>query len=354
MKVGIVGKPLSGKTTLFQALTRGEAQAHHTREPVHAVVVVPDPRFDYFVQIYNPKKISPGTIDFVDDIVRLGEEHGREFTDEAIGELRTADAFVYVVDAFEAEPTPEYVWQEASAFLEELGLRDLMVVENRLERMEKQVRSAQAPAALKVEHATLLKVKEALEAGQRLEDSGLGDNEIRSISGFQLLTRKPIVVAVNVGEDHASSADEVLGPILQRLTAQGIPAFALSAELERQIAELPEDEQSAFLEDLGLDEGARDRLIRAIYSTCNLITFFTVSEKEVHAWPLERNSTALEAADSIHSDLARGFIRAEVISWEDIREAGDWDKAKAAGKLKLVGKEHVIEDGDCLYIRFKV
>lgn len=355
MKVGIVGKPGSGKTSLFLALSKGEGQISHTKEPVHAVVVVPDARFDWFVDLYKPKKITPATVDFVDDVARLGGERGREFTDEAMGELRTADSMVYVIGAFEGgEPDPDDVRKEAVSFEEELGLRDLVLIENRLERIAKQIRSPQAPASLKAEQAALEKVKGVLEGGGRFSQIELDEQERRTVSGFQLLTAKPMVVAINVPEDYLSKAGEALSGTVAYLAERGVPAFCLSADTERQVAELDEQDQAEFLQDLGLTDTVRDRLIRAIYTSCHLVTFFTVDEKEVRAWPLRAGSSALEAADTIHSDLARGFIRAEVISWEDIRAAGGWDAAKAAGNLKLVGKEHPIQDGDSLYIRFKV
>lgn len=355
MKVGIIGKPGSGKTTLFQAMSRGQAQHSHTKEPVHSVVVVPDPRFDYFVGLYNPKKISPATIDFVDDIARLGTERGREFSDEAMGELRTADALVLTVNAFETSPPdPDSVQSEVVQFFEELAFRDLMVLENRLERIDKQLRGPQAAQALRVEKLAVEKMKTALESGQRYSDVELDETEQKSLAGFQLLTAKPVVVAINVSEEVTSAAADVFADALAHLSSIGVQGFCLSAEIEKEISELDEAEQAEFLAGLGVSEAVSGKLIRAIYSSCQLMTFFTVSEKEVHAWPLRTGSTALEAADSIHSDLARGFIRAEVVSWEDIREAGGWDPAKAAGKLKLVGKEHVIVDGDSLFIRFKV
>ncbi|MCC6485844.1 MAG: redox-regulated ATPase YchF [Armatimonadetes bacterium] len=355
MKVGIIGKPGSGKTTLFQAISRGQAQHSHTKEPVHSVVTVPDPRFEYFVGLYNPKKISPATIDFVDDIARLGTDRGREYSDEAMGELRTADALVLVVDAFETSPPdPDNVQSEVMQFMEELTFRDLMVLENRLERIAKQLRGPQAAQNLRVEQQAVEKMKAALEQGQRYSDVQLDETERKSLAGFQLLTAKPTVVAINVGEDIASEADELFSATLGYLTSIGIQGFCLSADIEKEISELEEADQKEYLAGLGISEPVADKMIRAIYSSCRLITFFTVSEKEVHAWPLRTGSTALEAADSIHSDLARGFIRAEVVSWEDIREAEGWDPAKAAGKLKLVGKEHIIEDGDSLFIRFKV
>jgi len=355
MKIGIVGRPASGKTTLFQALCRGQAQASHSREPVHGVVAVPDERFDFLVRLYRPRKISPATIDFVDDIARLGGERGRAFPDEAIGELRTADAITYVIGAFDsAAPDPGAVRAEALEFLEELSLRDLMILEGRLERIAKQTRGAQAPAALKVEQDALEKVREALEAGRRPGDLDLPENEARAVAGFQLLAAKPVIFAVNVGEDCVADAPGLLAPALSAVRDAGSSALCLSAEIEKEVAQLPEEEQSEYLAGYGIREPVRDLLIREVYERCRLITFFTVSEKEVHAWPLPSGSTALEAAGSIHSDLARGFIRAEIISWPDIRDTGGWDQAKAAGKMRLVGKEHVIEDGDCVYIRFKV
>jgi hypothetical protein len=355
MKVGIIGKPGSGKSTLFHTLTRGHEQVSHTKEPVHGVVVVPDPRFDYLVELYHPKKVTPGTIDFVDDVARIGGEHGREFSDEAMGELRATDAMALIINAFEPETAdPAAVRTEAVSFLEEIALRDLMLIENRLERMAKQSRSPQSGQALQIEKGALEKLKKSLEAGERFADISLDESEKRAVAGFQLLTAKPLVVAVNVAEGEVAEADEKYSQARSYLDGLGIAAFCLSADLERQVAELDEADQADFLVELGITEPVRDKLIRAIYSSCHLVTFFTVGEKEVHAWPIPRASTALEAADSIHSDLARGFIRAEVISYGDVHAHGGWDEAKAAGRMRLVGKEHVIEDGDCLYIRFKV
>lgn len=355
MKVGIIGKPGSGKTTLFHTLTRGHEQVSHTKEPIHGVVVVPDPRFDYLLEVYHPKKISPATIDFVDDVARIGGEKGREYSDEAVGELRATDAMALIIDAIEpGSDDPASVREQAVSFQEEITLRDLMLIENRMERMAKQLRSPQGAQAMQVEKGALEKLQGALEAGKRFAEIELDESEKRAVAGFQLLTAKPLVVAINVAEGAVREADQKHSSALGYLEGLGIPAFCLSAEIERQVAELEESEQADFLEGLGISEPVRDRLIRAIYASCHLITFFTVSEKEVHAWPIARGSTALEAADSIHSDLARGFIRAEIISNDDIRSHSGWDQAKAAGRMKLVGKEHVIEDGDCLYIRFKV
>ncbi len=355
MKVGIVGKPGSGKTSLFQALCRGQAQVSHSKEPVHGVVVVPDTRFDFLVNAYNPKKITPGTIDFVDDVARMGIDHGREFSDEAIGELRTTDAIVYVINGFgEGLYSEDKVRSECEHFYSEIALRDLLLLENRIERIEKQLKSPQSSASLGVEKVALEKVKKSLEDTGRFDASILVDNEVKAVTGFQLLTAKPVVIAVNVPEKDVTTTQTDLRDALEAIQSTGSSVFCLSAELERQVAELDEAEQGEFLAELCIGETVRDKLIRAIYTRCSLMTFFTVGEKEVHAWPLKTGSTALEAADSIHSDLARGFIRAEVISWEDIREAGSWDAAKSAGKLKLAGKEHIINDGDCLYIRFKV
>jgi len=229
-----------------------------------------------------------------------------------------------------------------------------MLIENRLERMAKQSRSPQSGQALQIEKGALEKLKKSLEAGERFADISLDESEKRAVAGFQLLTAKPLVVAVNVAEGEVAEADEKYSQARSYLDGLGIAAFCLSADLERQVAELDEADQADFLVELGITEPVRDKLIRAIYSSCHLVTFFTVGEKEVHAWPIPRASTALEAADSIHSDLARGFIRAEVISYGDVHAHGGWDEAKAAGRMRLVGKEHVIEDGDCLYIRFKV
>ena len=366
MKVGIIGLPQTGKTTLYNALTRSqvETNSYGGGQVSVGVISVPDPRFTYAVSVCSPKKITPAAIEFTEGGARIerGERQGQgdKFGTDFFASVRNMDALILVVRDFDdpAVPAPPdgiNPLREAEKTLEELLLADLTVVESRLEKLEKarlQKRQTNAEAA---EHQVLDKVKTHLEDLQPIRTLQLTEDEQRSIRSYAFVSGKPLILVANVSEDTAGETlPESVGPLADYGKAQNIPVLSLCAKIEAEVAQMEEDEEREFLEALGIAESARDRLIRAAYAALGQISFFTVGEDEVRAWTIRLGTNAVNAAGKIHSDLERGFIRAEVMAFEDFKAAGDcWDGARAAGKMRLEGKEYVVKDGDILHVRHK-
>jgi GTP-binding protein YchF len=377
LKVGLIGLPQSGKTTLFNALTRGEASpAGGGSAALVSTVPVPDPRYDFAVGLFRPKKRTQAAIEFTDGAAQLSGEGGRgaqKFGADFFVGIRSVDALVLVVRAFETPSLPPPPGgldplKDYQAITEELLLGDLSVIENRLERIDKQLktRKSGAPSPEAAEREVLLKVKAALDDFKPASSLELGEDERRMVKNFDFLTGKPLIAVANVGEADITRAEitraDIAGadalPLLQPLRGQcareGVPLIPLCARAEEEVAMLDPADQREFLDALGIREPARDRLIRAAYAALGVMSFFTVGEDEVRAWTVPQGVNAVTAAGRIHSDLARGFIRAEVMAFEDLIAAGTWDAAKAAGKLRLEGKEYPVKDGDILHVRFKV
>ena len=364
MKVGLIGLPGVGKTTLFHALTRGEGSpAGGGRDALVSVVSVPDKRYDFAVDLFDPKKRTPAAIEFLDGAATVGAGDtggsGKFGSDFFVG-IRSVDALVQVVRAYESplfETAPDPA-KEAAAIGEELLLADLQVIENRLERIKKQLSTRKSGAVVpeQVEQEVLLRMKATLDEFQPLRTVELSEDEKRIIKNFDFLTAKPVIVVANIGEDDLADAANM--PMLDELrkscAEENAPFVTLCAAAEREVAQLDESEQAEFLAALGIEEPARDRLIRASYQALGVMSFFTVGEDEVRAWTIPAGASAVTAAGRIHSDLARGFIRAEVMAFEDLIAAGTWEAAKAAGKMRLEGKDYPVRDGDILHVRFKV
>ncbi|GIX05995.1 MAG: ribosome-binding ATPase YchF [Candidatus Poribacteria bacterium] len=362
MEFGIVGLPFVGKTTLFNALTQAHAETGHYaagQQANRAVVRVSDPRLERLAETFRPKQVTPTTITYVDTggLVPGAFQRGT-MTPQFLATLRTMDALVHVVRGFEDAAVPHEHGsvdpKRDLALLEtELLLADLQVAESRLERLNRELR-VKKDAELQRERETLERCRSALEAGRPLREVDLSPEEERLIRGFQFLTRKPMLIVLNVGEEEAAQE----GALLERLGLEERPrvrALVLSAQVEMELAELPDEEALAFREDLGLPpESALERVIRESYALLDVITFFTVNEREARAWTIPRGATALEAAGTIHSDMARGFIRAEVIPWDELVQLGSYAHAREAGKLRLEGKEYPVQDGEVLLIRFNV
>ncbi len=365
MKTGIIGLPQSGKTSLYNALTRSQVNlaSYGSSEVYTGVIPVPDERFEYAVQQCNPKKISPATIEVTEGGARIERtpEGGRrdKFGADFFANVRNMDALVLVVAAFEnalgagssVDPA-----RDANQVLEELLLADLTVVEGRIERLDKaRLQKRQTPGEA-AEQQVLQRIREHLEKLQPIRTLDLSDEEQRSIRSYAFVSGKPIIVAVNVAEDAAADAvTSVTNEISTFCAEQHIQMITLSARVEMEVAQMEPDDERDFLQAMGITEAARDRLIRACYAALGVMSFFTVGEDEVRAWTIPANATSLKAAETIHSDLARGFIRAEVIGFEDFRSAGGcWDEARAAGKMHLEGREYLVKDGDILHVRFKV
>lgn len=367
MKVGLIGLPQAGKTTLFHALTRGEGSpAGGGSSAIVSVVPVPDRRYDFAINLFHPKKRTPATIEFTDGAAQITSGEGRaqqKFGSDFFVGIRSVDALVLVVRAFETPglPPPDgglNPLREYQAITEELLLGDLGVIESRLERIEKQLKTRKAgvPSPEVTEREILLKLKAALDDLRPVSGIELTDDEQKVVKNFDFLTGKPLIVVVNVGENDLAEGDNlaILQPLQQQCQDDGLQLIALCASAEAEVAQLAEDDQREFLDALGIAEPARDRLIRASYAVLGVMSFFTVGEDEVRAWTVPHGANALTAAGRIHSDLARGFIRAEVLAFDDLIAAGTWDAAKAANKLRLEGKEYPVKDGDILHVRFKV
>jgi ribosome-binding ATPase YchF (GTP1/OBG family) len=323
--VGIVGMPYAGKSTLFTALTRSGSAGGRSNQ---AVVDVPDERLGVLAGIESSKKVVHGKVRFVDVPGGL--------TAQGIAEFRQTDALCMVLRGFgdDADPAKELLSLEA-----EMILADLASVESGLEKARKKARS-QADA--KIEAAVLESAYAQLESENLLRDSNLDDEARKVLRGYGPLTLKPWIVVANVGE-----GDEL---------PPGLPdgAIAMSAALEAEVAGIDEAEAKELLEGFGVKEPGLDRVIAASYRALDLITFLTTGEDETRAWEVRQGAKAPEAAGVIHSDLERGFIRAEVVGYDELVEAGSWDKAKAKGTLRVEGKDYVVKEGDVMNIRFAV
>ncbi len=367
MKVGIIGLPQTGKTSLYNALTRSAVELNRFGggEVNVGVIGVPDPRFDYAVAQCAPKKISPATIEFTEGGARVerSEQQGRgdKFGTDFFSAVRNMDALILLVRAFD-DPTvavPEggiNPKREAEQINEELMLADLTVIEGRLEKLEKARLLKRQTNAEAAEQQVLNKIKAHLDELNPVRSLQLTEDEARSVKSYAFVSGKPLLLVANVGEDQAGEESPAITTTLAEYAASlGVPLVAMCAKVEMEVAQMEPAEEKEFLEAMGIMEAARDRLIRAAYSALGLICFFTVGEDEVRAWTIVKGTNAVGAAGAIHSDLARGFIRAELVDFEDFRAAGGcWDEAKAAGKMRLEGKEYPVKDGDILHVRFKV
>lgn len=366
MRVGIIGLPQTGKTTLFNALTRGQESTAPAgggkRDAAVATVPVPDDRYDFAVELFHPKKQTPAAIEFVDGAAPFGTGEARSsgFGADFFEGLRKVDALVLVVRAFEANypPAPSEglkPGRDIQTVAEEMLLGDMALIETRLERIEKglKMRRAGTAAPEQMEKEILLKLQAHMEAGHPLRTLALSPDEIRATRSFAFLTEKPVMVVANISEN--SIGDENADPLVAQAQTtceqQSLPLIALCARAESEVAQLGPGEEREFLEALGIVEPARNRLIRLAYDTLGLMSFFTVGEDEVRAWTVEKGATAAQSAGKIHSDLERYFIRAEVLEFPKLREAGSWEAAKPLVHLEM--KEYPVKDGDILHIRAK-
>lgn len=360
MKLGILGPPQSGKTTLFTALTRGQAESGSARgEKVHlGSVKVPDARLDQLRDMYKPKKFAPAKVDYV-DAPALETARGERGSLAALSALRDVDAFVLVLRAFDDPAVPHFMdtvdpVRDAAWLAGELLLEDLAVVERRLERIEKAVKVGKKPEDPN-EYEALKKVTAALESERPARAAGLTPVQERSLRGFQLLSGRPWIVVVNADDAKLKQGEEPLvEPVRRRLPAPTPPVIALSAKTEAELVALPESEAAEFMTLLGIQEPGLTRMIRISYTALGQISFFTVGEDEVRAWTVRDGGLAPEAAGTIHSDMERGFIRAEVIGFEALMEARTMAKARERGLLRTEGREYRVRDGDILNIRFSV
>lgn len=341
-RVGILGLPGSGKTTIFEILMQGAGTPHASgaaREQV-GVVRVPDERIDRLSHLFQPKKTTYTQIQFVDSAAAGHGAPGRGA--DLFAGVRTCDMLVAVVHDFGGDGDPDVDPERDRRNLEaELVLNDLAILETRIERIEKELRVGKKQGER--EHALLVRCREVLEVETPLRVPEWTPEETKLLRGFQLLTLKPLLVVYNQDE-HSSRVPADPG--------KHALAVRLRAHIEREIVGLPPDEREAYRRELGVEEDGLTLLIRACYRLLGLISFFTVGPDEVRAWTLTQGETAVDAAGEIHTDLAKGFIRAEVIDWSTLVGHGGTAGARSKGALRLEGKEYVVKDGDCLEIRF--
>ena len=352
MKLGLVGLPQVGKKTLFELLT---GQTPGIDRPLPGLAEVRDQRFEKLVDLYSPEKRTPALIDFV---MLPDMDVQAERNRELFQHLERVDVICYIARSF-ANDTVFHVEGEVSAerdintFAEELVLGDLIFIEKRLKRIEKEVGRKLDPEAADKERDLLTRMQDHLEEGKTLLSFSLNEEEERIISSYPFLTDKPVVVVLNIGEDEIGD-DSAITQFNEAYSDKGYRWIAISAQVEQEISQLDDDEREAFLTDLGIASPAIDRLTLLCYETLGLISFFTVGEDEVRAWTIRRGSLAPQAGRVIHQDIERGFIRSEVMKYEDLIELGSELKCKESGKLTQKGKDHVVEDGEIHHFLFKV
>jgi ribosome-binding ATPase len=342
MKVGLIGHRGAGKTTIFNMLTGLQAQVGgFGKDEIHlGVIKVPDERIDRLSQMFKPKKTTYAEIRFSDFPPQA--EDNLKSSNTLVMQMREVDAIALVLRDFESGSAPIRALDD---LLTEMILADLTVVENRRNRLKKEKARPQ-------EEGLLERCAEALENEQSLRTLNFSAEEENLLSGFGFLSRKPLLVLFNQSEDKAG---QPLAPSYQEeLQRRGLEGLALAGKVEMEIAHLDESDRAAFLKEIGITEPARDRFIRASYHLLNLISFFTAGEDEVRAWTIARGTHARQAAGKIHSDIERGFIRAEVIAYADFIAHGSEAKCKEAGKLRLEGKDYIVKDADIIHFRFAV
>lgn len=362
MKIGIVGLPYVGKTSLFNALTQSNAETgvYQAQKGSNiSSVKVPDERLEPLAAMFKPKKVTPASIDYVDVAgVSKGDSERGGLEAGVLAELREVDALLLMVRVFADDSIPHVNGSvDARRDIEtvdlELAFADLQIIDKRLERIHRELRAKKVPV-LEGERTVLERCKAFLERGIALREIDLSPEDAKVIRGYRFLTQKPMLLIFNIGENQLEHAEEIRSNFAEYEKKPQTEILTLCAKLEMEISQLDAADAEIFLAEMGLKESALKRIIHASYHLLGLITFFTVGSNEVRAWTLNRGMTAVEAAGVVHTDFARGFIRAETIHWAELVDCGSLAKAREKGLLRLEGKDYVVQDGEVLTIRFSV
>ena len=351
MKTAFLGITGSGKSTLLAAVSGRKVNQTGAAQIEEIIVPVPDERLDWLFNLYKPKKNVRATIDCLDlPGLSFADDHSRAAARRLLGNVRTAELLVLVIRAFDNAGIKAEPLKEVSELMTEILLADLELVETRIEKLEKQVnKPSKEQAKQKAELEIQLKLRQTIEAEKPLKTAIANAEELELIKPLGFLTLKPMVVVFNTAENNAAQAFDTAGVV-----DASMPVISVCAEIEYEISQLDEESKKDFMKDLGLTESAASKFVRSCYSALGLINFFTVGDDETRAWPIMAGTSALDAAGKIHSDIKRGFIRAETISFADLKQLGDEKAVKAAGKVRLEGKNYIVQDGDIMNFRFNV
>jgi len=358
MQIGIVGLPFTGKSTLFQTITKTLLDPNElSKSETHlAMIKVPDIRLDKLTEMFNPKKKVNASIDVVDVVgLQKGDSGSTQFTGNFLGKVKTNDALVQVVRLFESETVPHpdgsiNMMRDVNSFETEFILSDLAIVEKRIETIKKQILKTQ-DEELKRELPVLEKCYDILQNEKPLRDEDLDKDELHILKTYQLLSIKPMLVALNFGESQINDTEKFMQELVKHNLGHNTKALSFFGQIEKEMSDLPEEDAKVFMQDYGITESALDKLIRESYDLLGLQSFFTVGEDECRAWTIKKGMTAQEAAGEIHTDFFKKFIRAEVVHYDDFIETGSFAKAKDLGKWRLEGKEYIVKDGDIISVR---
>jgi GTP-binding protein YchF len=352
MRVAIIGLSQSGKRTVFRSLTGSHVAARgtHRHEIEIGNVKVPDARLERLSEIFQPPKVIHVDIDFMDIAGALSNQKGVGLTPDIISEIRSADALLAVISAF-SNPSVVHPLgsndplRDIRSIEAELNLTDLIQIEKRLKRMEKERSGG-------LEKDALLRAKECLEAERPLRRSGLNETELKILAGFSFLSQKPVLLLLNIGEEEIGKQAEP--EIAAYVEENNLSLMQYCGEIELEISELEPQEQESFFAEMGLEGSGKERLIRKMYEMLRLISFFTIADTEIRAWSISQGTRAVKAAGKVHTDMERGFIRAEVINFDEFSKYGSMQASRDSGHLRLEGKDYEVCDGDLIKFRFNV